>query len=121
MLWFVIGTISSSHKVYQSANCDSRRSFGSVGLSIVAPGSTGNIEMGPRYAISKFFEECRRRNCPGFAPADILYVGNVRLNLFGIFLVEWQLPEFFANLSPGNNNFIDQFLIGPQHCNVYVT
>src|SRR5687768_4825104 len=98
-----------------------RCSFGTIRLRLVAPGSARDIKVRPGHTIGKLFDERRRGNRARLAPAHVLDVGNVRLDLFRILLVERQLPELLADFPARRDDLFDQLLIRSQHSRVHIT
>src|ERR1044071_9996146 len=98
--FLVAGFCSSDLLNYLDDRADGNpgRPFGSIGLRVIAPGCSGDVQMRPRDSVCKLFEKGGGGDCSGLAPADVFDVRDVGLDLLGVFLVERKLPVFFADL-----------------------
>jgi hypothetical protein len=59
--------------------------------------------MRPRDAVGKLLDEGGGRDRARLAPANVLDVSDVRLDLPRVLLIEWQLPELLAHITPGRD------------------
>src|SRR5712692_9587598 len=107
-------------KLDQSSHGDAGWAFRAIGLGVIGPGGAGDVQMRPGNAIGKLFEKGGRGNRAGFFAADVLDVGNVRLDLARVFFIERQLPKLFANFFAGSDDPVNQRLVGPENSGVNV-
>src|SRR5881296_4425913 len=99
----------------QQADAHARRSLRDVCALALAPVGAGDVEVGPDAIARELAEEGRGRNRPAGAPACILHVGHVALDLLIVFFPERQLPHTLATPLTGVLEFPDQPLVIPQH------
>src|SRR5712692_6069624 len=107
-------------KLDQSSHGHAGGAFRSIRLGVVAPGGAGDVQMRPGNAIGELFEKGGRGNRAGFSAADVLDVGNVRLDLARVFFIERQLPKLFANFFASSNDPVNQRLISPEDSGVNI-
>src|SRR5712692_6019597 len=107
-------------KLDQSSHCHTGWTLRAVRLGVVAPSCAGDVQVRPGNPIGELFEEGRRGNRAGLPAADVLDVGNVRLNLARIFLIERQLPKLFADLPARIDDSVNQRLISSENAAIHV-
>src|SRR5262245_40480263 len=96
----------------ERANCDSRRTFCLMRLDPIGPGSSGDIQMRPLGFIDEFLNEDRTHDSAGLATrSDVLYIRNIRLDLFAVFLANRKLPKVFTGLLAALDDVVNQALV----------
>ncbi len=113
-------TVGCFDKFNQRAHGNTGWTFRTIWLSAISPGRAGNIKMRPRDVVSEFLEESGRGNRAGLLAANIFDVGNVALDLFSVFVVQRQLPEFLADFFSGFNHLVYQSLVSAEDRSVDV-
>src|ERR1700737_4636851 len=81
-------------KLYQTSHRDPGRPFSDPGLVVFHPSGAGDIEMDPGSVFCKFFQEHGRSARAAPAPAGIHDIGDIRLDLLFVLIVERQAPHF---------------------------
>src|SRR5712692_8316208 len=99
----------------QQADAHARRSLRDVRALALTPVGAGDVEVGPDAIARELAEEGCGRNGPAGAPACILHVGHVALDLIVVFFPERQLPHALAAPLTGVFELPDQLLVVPQH------
>src|SRR5687767_13246425 len=107
-------------EVEERADGDARRPLGAEGLGLVAPGRAGDVEVGPGDAVGELLDEGGGGDGARLAPADVLDVGDVRLDLLRVLLVERELPELLADLAARLDDLVDELLVGAEDAGVDV-
>src|SRR5215203_5380374 len=107
-------------EVEERADGDARGALRAEGLGLVAPCRAGDVEVRPGDAVGELLDEGSGGDGAGLAPADVLDVGDVGLDLLGVLLVERQLPELLADLPARLDDFVDQLLIRAEDARVHV-
>src|SRR5437588_7252755 len=107
-------------EVEERADGDSGRAFRAEGFRLVAPGRARDVEMRPGDSVGELLDEGRGGYRPGLAPADVLDVCDVGLDLLRVLLVERQLPELLADLAARLDHVVNEFLIRSEYACVHV-
>src|ERR687889_2166814 len=107
-------------EVEERADGDAGRAFRAEGLGLVAPGGARDVEVRPRDAVGELLDEGGGGDGAGLAPADVLDVGDVGLDLLRVLLVERQLPELLADLAARLDDLVDESLVCPEYAGVHV-
>src|SRR5437660_11335971 len=99
----------------QQAGAHARRSLRDVRALALAPVGAGDVEVRPDSVARELAEEGRGRDGAAGAPAGVLHVGHVALDLVVVFFPERQLPHALAAPLAGILELPDQRLVVPQH------
>src|SRR6185369_6170708 len=67
--------------------------LGTAGPCLVAPGGTGNIQMGPACAADKLFQEPAGGNTAAVAAPGVLQIGDIALHDLSVAVPQRQLPD----------------------------
>src|SRR5437879_8681741 len=99
----------------QQAGAHARRALRAGGALGLAPVGAGDVEVRPDGVARELAEEGRGRDVAAGAPAGVLHVGHVALDLLVVFFPERQLPHALAAPLAGVLELPDQRLVVPQH------
>src|SRR5436305_1968598 len=108
----------SLDEVEKGADGDASRAFRAEGFRLVAPGRARDVEVRPGDSVGELLDEGGGGYRPGLAPADVLDVCDVGLDLLRVLLVERQLPELLADLAARLDHFVNEFLIRSEYAGV---
>src|SRR2546427_1977163 len=92
----------------QQAGAHARRALRDVRALALAPVGAGDVEVRPDGVARELAEEGRGRDGAAGAPAGVLHVGHVALDLLVVFFPERQLPHALAAPLAGVLEFPDQ-------------
>src|SRR3989475_8395502 len=99
----------------QQAGAHARRALGDVRALALAPVGAGDVEVRPDGVARELAEEGRGGDGAAGAPAGVLHVGHVALDLLVVFFPERQLPHALAAPLAGVLEFPEPRLRAPQH------
>src|SRR3989454_2991059 len=99
----------------QQAGAHARRALRDVRALALAPVGAGDVEVRPGGVAGELAEEGGAGVGAAGAPAGVLHVGHVALDLLVVFFPERQLPHALAAPLAGVLEFPDQRLVVPQH------
>src|SRR5215510_8783680 len=102
---------SSAYQINQRPQADASRADRQIRLAVFIPGGARDVEMRPWRVFDEFADEIGAGDRACFAPAHVLDVGDLALDLFAVVFVERQLPYLFAVLLCGGQNLIDPGLV----------
>src|SRR2546423_4456879 len=111
---------SALDEIQKRADGDARRAFRAEGLGLVAASCARDVEVRPRDSVGELLDEGGGGNRPGLASADVFDVGDVRLDLLRVFLVEGKLPVFLTDFPARFDHFVNQFLISAEYARVHI-
>src|SRR5258705_13226481 len=88
---------------------------------IVGPCGSGDVQMCPFGLVDELLDKHSTHNSSGLSTrADILDVGDVRLDLLAVFLSDRKLPKVFAGFLAASNDLVNQTLIVAHNACVYI-
>src|SRR6056297_3548319 len=97
--------------VDEQADSEAAAAAGDAGSTLVLPGHAGDIQVRPVVLVGKFLQEGGGGDGAGRATTGVFYIGEIALDLAGVFFPQRKLPQAFATALSGFKEFIDQFVI----------
>src|ERR1700674_3485916 len=112
--------LPSIYKLHQTAQGNSRGTFGDPRFGLFHPGGPRNVEMDPWSVFGKFLEEHGGEDSAAPTAAGIDHVGDVGFEVFLVFVVERKAPHFLACLFVGVREALIHLVVAGEDSGIYV-